>query len=554
MHGPFEELAFLLFTTSIIGVIAVHFRQPVLVAYIMAGIIAGPAGFELVGAHNQINLLAQIGIAILLFLVGLKLDLQHVRHIGPIALAVGTAQLVITTLLGFLLIILLGKNWQTAVYIAIALSFSSTIIIVKLLTDDREIDSLHGRIAIGILIVQDIAAILAMMSVSALGNDTEASDLSGWIDVALFLILRIGLVSLLLFVTIWYVMPPLIRLVARSQEMLLIFAIAWGTALAAMGEWAGFSKEAGAFVAGFSLASTYFRDAIYARLTGIRDFLLLFFFIDLGAKLDFSTLSGELWPAAVLSVFVLIGKPIIVMIIMGYMGYRKRTSFQTGLTMAQISEFSIIFIAMGIILGYLEQDMLGLVTLVGIVTITFSAYMIMNSQRLYEFLAILLGIFERTRPYREISIERQRSMVDNTKIIIFGLGRYGARVLTQLHNHGVGVLGVDFDPEAIRTLRHRNVPVRYGDAEDPAFLSTLPFASVDWIVTTIPEWSANRALLHALKEAGFKGRIVGLARDDERALALQQAGVTRVVNIFQEAADHAVDYLVQEIEDQEKIS
>lgn len=553
MHEPFAELAFLLIVTSIVGVIAVQLRQPVLIAYIIVGIAVGPAGFSFVQAHDQIDLLAQIGVAVLLFMVGLKLDLQHVRHIGPVALATGLGQLVFTIIFGFLLILLFGKDWLTALYVAIALTFSSTIIIVKLLTDKRELDSLHGRIAVGFLIVQDIAVVLAMMVMSAIGGGADAVDLSGWMIVA-SLVSRIGLTVLLMFLVMWYVIPSLVRSIARSQELLLIFAIAWGTSLAALGEWAGFSKEAGAFLAGFSLASTPFRDAISARLAGIRDFLLLFFFIDLGAKLDFSTLGDELWPAIALSFFVLIGNPVIVMAIMGYMGYRKRTGFLAGLTVAQISEFSIVFIAMGISLGHLEQDALGLTTLVGVVTIALSTYMILYSQRLYEHLSQWLSLFERARPYREISMEQQRSEAKEPKIIVFGLGRYGARVLKHLHKHGVEVLGVDFDPEAIRALTHRHMPVRYGDAEDPAFLGSLPFGSVDWIVTTIPEWSANRALLHALNEAGFKGRIVGVVRDDAHALALQQAGVTRVINIFQEAADLAADYLAREIEVQEKES
>jgi len=187
-----------------------------------------------------------------------------------------------------------------------------------------------------------------------------------------------------------WVLPMVVALMARSQELLLIFAIAWGVALAALGEWAGFSKEAGAFLAGFSLASTPYREAMNARLTGIRDFLLLFFFIDLGSKLDFSTLGAEIVPAIVLSLFVLIGNPLIVLAIMGYMGYRRRTGFLAGLTVAQISEFSIVFIAMGISLGHVGVSALGLTTLVGVATITVSTYMILNSQWLYERLSLLL--------------------------------------------------------------------------------------------------------------------------------------------------------------------
>jgi Kef-type K+ transport system membrane component KefB len=400
--APFDEIALLLGITAIAGAIAVRLRQPVLIAYIIIGIMVGPTGFELVQAHDQVDLLAQIGVAMLLFLVGLKLDLNHVRHIGPVALATGLGQLGFTILFGFILVMALGKGIMEALYVAVALTFSSTIIIIKLLSDKRELDSLHGRIAVGFLIVQDIAVVLAMMTMSTMRVAGEDS----LITVLASLGMRVSAAALVMFVLMRFILPKIVSAMARSQELLLIFAIAWGTGLAALGEWAGFSKEAGAFLAGFSLASTAYREAIGARLSGIRDFLLLFFFIDLGSKLDFSTLGDELFTAAILSAFVLIGNPFIVMAIMGYMGYRKRTGFLAGLTVAQISEFSIVFIAMGISLGHIGVEALGLTTLVGIITITLSTYMILFSQPLYERLSPWLGIFERKTPYRELAVEQ----------------------------------------------------------------------------------------------------------------------------------------------------
>ena len=365
MTGPFTEIALLLLVAALVGALFVRLRQPVLIAYIVVGIAVGPAGFGVVQAHDQIDLLAQIGVTVLLFVVGLKLDLHHVRHIGPVALATGLGQLAFTIGFGFLLVLALGKSAMEAVYVAVALTFSSTIIIVKLLSDKRELDSLHGRIAVGFLIVQDIAVVLAMMAISALRDPTDAGA-GTVLGVLQSLGLRLGAAALLMFVLMRYLLPPLVSAMARSQELLLVFAIAWGVALAALGEWAGFSKEAGAFLAGFSLASTHYREAINARLAGIRDFLLLFFFVDLGAKLDLSMLGAELGTATVLSLFVLIGNPLIVMAIMGWMGYRRRTGFLAGLTVAQISEFSIVFVAMGITLGHVGVTTLGLTTLVGL--------------------------------------------------------------------------------------------------------------------------------------------------------------------------------------------
>lgn len=552
MHGPFTEFALLLLICALAGAVFVRLRQPVLIAYIVVGIAVGPAGFGLVTAHDQIDLLAQVGVTVLLFAVGLKLDLHHIRHIGPVALATGLGQLAFTIVIGFALILALGKGMMDALYVAVALTFSSTIIIVKLLSDKRELDSLHGRIAVGFLIVQDLAVVMAMMAMSALrGSGEVGADAAGWTTVLLSLSWRLAVAALALFVLMRWVLPRVVAAMARSQELLLVFAVAWGVALAALGEWAGFSKEAGAFLAGFSLASTPYREAMNARLTGIRDFLLLFFFIDLGAKLDFSTLGAELVPAVVLSLFVLIGNPLIVMAIMGAMGYRRRTGFMAGLTVAQISEFSIVFVAMGITLGHVGVQALGLTTLVGLVTITVSTYMILYAQPLYERLAPFLRIFERAHPFREIAAGSQDPSLRNAHAIVFGLGRYGGRLFEQLRAEGVEVIGVDFDPEVVRELQARGLPVVFGDGEDPDFLETLPLRQVHWVITSFPQWESNRALLHALQAVQYRGQVVGAVRDAAHGRALTEAGVAKVLNPFDDAADHAAARLARDIREQE---
>ncbi len=372
MHSPFNELALLLAITASIGILAVRYRQPLILVYIIVGIVAGPMVLGWITMHDPLELLAQIGVAVLLFTVGLKLDLHLVRRLGPVALATGLGQLMFTILFGYLLGIVLGMNHLKALYVAIALTFSSTIIIIKLLSDKRELDSLHGRIAVGFLIVQDIAVVIAMMAMSTLNMGAE----SGVIETLGIVVLKLAAFGLLLALIMRYVLPRLLDLVARSQELMLLFAIAWGITLATLGETLGFSKEVGAFLAGFSLASSPYRDTMSSRLNPVRDFLLLFFFLDLGSRLELHTIDGQIGDAILLSAFVLIGNPLIVMAIMGYMGYRKRTGFMAGLTVAQISEFSIVFVAMGVTLGHVGDDALGLVTLIGLITISVCTYMV----------------------------------------------------------------------------------------------------------------------------------------------------------------------------------
>ncbi|MBW8369516.1 MAG: cation:proton antiporter [Thiobacillus sp.] len=537
MDSIYHEFALLLMVSALVGAVAVRLRQPLLVAYIIVGIVVGPAVFGWVGAHDQIDLLAQIGITVLLFVVGLKLDLHHIRHIGPVALATGLGQLTFTILFGFFIILALGKGWLEALYVAVALTFSSTIIIVKLLSDKRELDSLHGRIAVGFLIVQDLAVVVAMMIMSGLGG--MGGEAVGGLTLAMALLARLGGAALLLFVLMRYVLPRIVDTLARSQELLLIFAIAWGTTLAALGEYVGFSKEAGAFIAGFSLASTAYREAISARLSSIRDFLLLFFFIDLGSKLDFSTLGDEIGTSIVLSLFVLIGNPLIVMAIMGYMGYRKRTGFLAGLTVAQISEFSIIFVAMGISLGHVDSGALGLTTLVGLITIALSSYMILYSHRLYAWLAPWLGVFERRHPFRELAVEHAQRDGVRADVVVFGLGRYGSRLAHALVQQGIHVLGVDFDPEVVRAQQHHGMNARFGDGEAPDFVESLPLAGVPWVVSTLPDYPSNSALLHALSLNHFKGHIAIVARDEAEAARLAHLDQVEIIHPFNQAADFA---------------
>ena len=541
MHEVFGEFALLLAIAAAAGAVSLWLRQPALIAYIVVGVVVGPAVLGLVAAQDQVHLLAQVGVAVLLFVVGLKLDLQHVRHIGPVALATGLGQLAFTIVIGFVLLKGLGKPTLDALYIAVALTFSSTIIIVKLLSDKRELDSLHGRIAVGFLIVQDLAVVIAMMAMSALRGDTGQSPT----EVALSLVARIAVAAGALYVLMRVVLPRVVALMARSQELLLVFAIAWGTGLAALGEWAGFSKEAGAFLAGFSLASTAYRDAINARLTGLRDFLLLFFFIDLGSRLDFSTLGGQLGPAALLSLFVLIGNPLIVMAIMGYMGYRSRTGFLAGLTVAQISEFSIVFVAMGITLGHIGLDALGLTTLVGVVTIALSTYMILYSHPLYDRLGPWLRGFERRHPFREVAPTPGDALTERPDVIVVGMGRYGSRLAQGLQRSGLAVLAIDFDPEVAGVLRSGAVPVRFGDATDDDFLETLPIGPRTAIVSTLPDLASNRSLLEALKRRAALPRLTVVARQDADGRHLETMGVPTVLYPLNDAVDHAVSALAE---------
>jgi Kef-type K+ transport system membrane component KefB/Trk K+ transport system NAD-binding subunit len=549
----FTEIALILLAAVALGGLGVALRQPLIVSFIGVGVLVGPAGLGVVTHHEEVELLASIGIAMLLFVVGLKLDVHMIRTVGPVALATGLGQVIFTSVIGFFITLALGYSPLAATYVAVALTFSSTIIIVKLLSDKREIDALHGRIAVGFLIVQDIAVILVMIGLTALGAgmDAEADTGVGWLVVRVF-VTGLAFLAFILVLMRW-VLPWLTARLARSSELLVLFAIAWAVVLAAAGDQLGFSKEVGAFLAGVSLASTSYREAIAGRLVTVRDFLLLFFFIDLGARLDLSLLGATMGPALVLSAFVLIGNPLIVMIIMGVMGYRKRTGFLAGLTVAQISEFSLILGALGVGLGHIDADAMGLITFVGLVTIGLSTYMILYSGPLYERLSPLLGVFERRTPYREIAGDTLAPS-PRADVILFGLGRYGGGIARHLLLRRRRVVGVDFDPEALARWREAGLPVVYGDAEDPELFEHLPLAEARWVVSTAPAAETGRVLLRHLQQRGYRGRVAVACRRPEEEDTLRVEGASVILRPFAAAAEQAVDVITSAMDQVEAVA
>ncbi len=542
-HSLFFEISALLVLAAGVGFVGHLLRQPLIVSFIAVGILAGPSALDITRSSEKISALSELGIALLLFLVGLKLDVKLIKSLGAVSLNTGLGQVAFTALIGFFICLALGFDAVASLYIAVALTFSSTIIIVKLLSDKREVDSLHGQIALGFLIVQDIVVVIAMIVLSAIGIGAQSGASVGAVA-GVFLAGGAMLAAVLIFIR--YVATPLTEALARRPELLLLFAVALAASLAAVGEYLGFGKELGGLLAGVALASTPYREALAARLAPLRDFLLLFFFIGLGSKLQLTHVGAGLLSSLVLSLFVLIGNPLIVMAIMGVMGYRKRTGFLAGLTVAQISEFSLIFMAMGVSLGHIDASSLGLVTLVGLITIAASTYMITYSHQLYAAAEPLLPSFERNGAPRET--EAAQSDGERYDAVIFGLGRYGEAIASRLKNGGQRVLCVDFNPRAVRDWQARGGDAIYGDVTDPEFVATLPLTGADWVISAIADQDAGLAhedvrmtVIAAVRHAGYEGRIGIRNRRPADTDGALQAGADLVLEPFQDAADRAVE-------------
>ena len=536
---PFHEVAALVLATAVVGALAVRLRQPLVVAFIAVGVLAGPSLLDVVRADAEIHLLAELGIALVLFVVGLKLDLRVIRDTGRVAGMAGGAQIVSTAAIGLGLALLLGLDVTTSVYVAMALTFSSTIIVVKLLSDRREIDELHGRIAVGILIVQDLVVVAVIIAVTAIGAETGTGPVerAGWVLVkGAALLAGVG-------VTMRWALTPVLHRLAHTPELLVLGAIAWGVGLAALADVLGFSSEVGAFLGGVALASTPYREAIGGRLVPLRDFLLLFFFLDLGASLDVGSLGDQLGVAFLLSAFVLVGKPLVVVAAMGRLGYTSRVGFLTGVSISQISEFSLILAALGLGLGHIDGEAVALVTAIALITISLSTYALLHEQALYGRLRPVLGVFERRGG--PPLVDEPASADDSVDVIVCGAGRLGGALLDPLRDAGHRVLAVDFDPrvvEAVRAADHRAI---YGDVEDPELPAALPLAAARWVVCTVRRPDVGLGLLHALEHHGYRGGIVLTAHDARDAERLRARGAHHVLRPYETAAAEAVDALTR---------
>src|SRR3990167_7688299 len=513
----FTELSLIIGIATGVAALMRLLRQPLIIGHILAGLIAGPLLLDLIGSTETLALMGEIGVAILLFTVGLHLSPDIIRTFGKVSFITGVGQVLFTSIVGYFIAAMLGFSPAEAFYISVALAFSSTIIIMKLIADKRELDVLYAKIAIGFLLVHDLIAVLLLLGIPLFSSGTLSSA-----DVLRFILTGAVLIGFVAAASKFFV-SKVSHFIAQSQEFLFLFALAWGVGVAALFKSFGFSLESGALIAGVTLAALPVRHEISARLIPLRDFFIVMFLILLGSQMQLSAI-GTLLPAAVvLSLLVLIGNPLILMILMGFLGYRKKTSFQTGLTVAQISEFSLILAALGVSLGHLEQSALSLVTLVGLITIFGCTYLILYSEKIYSVVGPFLGIFERKDAF-EPRVRRTGHAV-----ILFGCNRIGHDFLESLQQIDKHFLVVDHDPDTVSMLERAGVAVEYGDAGDIDFLESIDVSNVELVISTVPETETNLLINRSIKSRNPEAIIMVIAHRVGDALSHYEEGVDYVV-------------------------
>lgn len=542
----FTELSLIVVITTGVAIIMQVLRQPLVVGYILSGIALGPYVLNILHSTEFVELFAKIGISILLFIVGLSLSPTVIKETGKISLIIGAGQAIFTYTLGFFVMKALGFATLVSAYGAVALTFSSTIIVLKLLSDKGDLNKLYSKITIGLLIVQDLIATLALLVISAIGS-SEVVGGDMWSTVTALVLKGAG-AAVVLYVVSKYILPKLSAYMANSQELLFLFSIAWGLGMAAFFYFLGFSIEIGALIAGVTLSVSSYAYEIGSRMRPLRDFFVVMFFVLLGSQMILSDIPSIIIPALVLTAFVLLVKPLIVLIIMNLLGYRTRTSFMTGIAISQISEFSLILMTLGLSVGHVNQQTSSLITLVAIISIAASTYMSWYSRDMYNGLKHILKFFE----WRKHTKREPKEGVTGPEMLIFGYDRVGYDFVHVAQKLGSEYAVVDFNPTSIRKLQTADIPFRFGDAEDVEFLQEIGVPEAKIIVSTIPDFRVNKLLVSYYRKFNPEGIIMVISHDIKQAKELYLQGATYVIMPHYLGAHHAAHMISEYAYDIEK--
>ncbi len=528
MANIFFDITVIICFAAVLSLIFRFFKQPEILAYILTGILIGPLGIFKATDQATIQAMSQVGITLLLFMVGLEIRISDLLTLGKTVLFAAISQIVLTFFVSFIVIETLGYSALPVLYLGLALTFSSTVIIVKILSDKRDMHSLYAKISLVILLAQDLLAILTLMFLSGLNQQTGGFQ-------SFFQFGLVGLKAAALFAIVIYlsinVFPKIVELVAKSQETLFLVSLAWVFGLAAFvsSPVIGFSIEIGGFLAGLSLANSIANYQIIAKAKILRDFFIVIFFVFLGMQMSFANLPSILLPAIVLSFFVLAVKPLIVMATLGLMGYRKRTSFLTGISQSQISEFSLILIFLGYKLGHVSQTEVSTITLVGIITFSISAYLISNGNKIYL-------TFNKRLSFMEVKTNKKDEMVvsdgfENLKnhVVVIGGDQMGESIVDALEDLKTEVVVIDFDPAIVKKLEKKKVHRLFGDISDLDIQERAQLDSAKLVISTVPDLEDNQLLLKELRHENRKAKIVVMALDSHDAKILYKEGADYVV-------------------------
>lgn len=536
MSNIFFDIGIIMISATILGFIGRLLKQPLIPIYILAGVIIGPIGLGLITDSEIITTLSEIGIAFLLFVVGLELDLKKLKDVGNVIIIGSIIQIISIFFVGLLVGGWLGFTGLETVYLGLIVTFSSTMVVIKLLSDKNELDTLHGRIIIGILLMQDIFAILALSSIQTINNFSGVFMIEA--------ILKASALILIAYVASKYVFSVVFKQAAKSQEILFLISITICFAFGMVSVLFGLSMAIGGFLAGVALANLPYNLEIAIKVRSLRDFFATIFFVSLGMKLLFTNIGEWILPLIIFTFLILFFKPLLTLVSMSFFGYKKKTSFMTSISLAQISEFSLIIVAQGAILGHIGQEFMSLTTMLAIITIIVTTYLIKFDNKLYTKIKQPLRFFDRlsmtTLKLEHIDEERPH------KAILIGYDRMGFTIAKSLERLKKDFIIIDFNPEVIKKLIKREQPCLYGDIGDVDILEKLRLEQVEIVISTIPDMNAAQLLIKKIKEHNSDTIIIVSALGIEDALKMYDKGADYVI-VPHLLGGHQVSIMLEDI-------
>lgn len=531
MESLLFEIGIIIGIAAIVSLLGRLIKQPPIIAYLLTGVIVGPLVLNIINSTSQLQTLATIGISLLLFIIGISLDFRIFKHVGSTAIIGGISTVAVVCLVGFFIAQALGFSLVPALYIALAFSFSSAVVVVKILSDKKEIETLHGQIALGILIVESFIAALALMIIPVMSN----GDGFG-------IALQIGkFIGLILAVILFgkYILSKILSVAARNQEVLFLVSVAWALVAGLAFDIMGLSTEIGALIAGMVIASSRYSLEIKSKVKGIRDFFVILFFVFFGSQLVGPISLELIKQAAIFSLFILIGKPLIVMIITRSFGFKKHTNFMVGSSLTQISEFSLIVVLLGYGLGHLPLAIFSLTILVTLITVSLSSYAIYFSRPIYESLSRFLGLFDGKR--KEFTNIKKN---EKYEIILLGHSRLGFNLLKAFIFAKKKYLVVDYNPLTIMNLSKKGINCVYGDVNDSEFLKSLNINSAKMIISTISEHSTTINILKLIENKDIT--FIATSNQIPNAIDLYKRGIDYVVMPHYLGGDYIASMLVRD--------
>lgn len=519
MDSPFIELGVVIIAAGLFGVLARFLRQPPLVGYVIAGFLLGPLGYHLIQNQNLLGFFSDLGIAFLLFLVGLELNFNTLKSLGWRTLNLALIQVVLTFGLGYAIGLLLNYNPITAAVIGLSIAFSSTIVVLKLISEKNDIQSLYGKIAVAILIFQDIVAVVALALVTSTGGGASLST------EIINLVAKIVLLFVIAIVMSKLVLPKVWRWLANSRDLLFLASLSWCFLFAIIAHWFGFSFAIGAFLAGLSLAAIPYNLDIVGQVRPLRDFFIVLFFVLIGFNI---TPSGAIdWQlVAVLLSLALIAKPFIILSSLSAQHFKLRTSFFAAGSLGQLSEFSVILAMAAATSGLVSSTVVSSIVVATAFSLGLSSYFITAADTLFSWFKPLLKPLEPTQINHQ-SLESTPELFNH--VVVFGYHRMGWHILKMLRKLKKEVLIVDFNPEVIERLRNKGVAAVFGDATDPELLETVHLKNAEMIISTIPYRQENLMLVESIRRVHKDILTIATASEIDDALELYQKGADYVI-------------------------